>query len=130
MTTQTNSTSVLDIATLAPTARAVLFTTNDECVLALTQKRADAYVTDYSILLGAASHDPDISVVGSPWSQSGLRDGGEVKGLVVQPGGHATDAGECGRLVGLVEVPMPRPLLAENDDWHARGLELRRVALA
>jgi len=69
VTTQTNSTSVLDLATLAPTAKPLLFTTNDECVLALTQKRADAYVTDYSILLGAASRNPDIKVVGSPLTQ-------------------------------------------------------------
>jgi len=69
VTTQTNSTSVLDLATLAPTAKPLLFTTNDECILALTQERADAYVTDYSLLLGAALRNPDIKVVGSPLTQ-------------------------------------------------------------
>lgn len=66
--TEGNSTAATAIAKFAPKAKVILFQTNDECVQAVRQGRADAYVLDQGILIGAAAKTPEVKVVGAPFT--------------------------------------------------------------
>ena len=67
--TESNSTAALDLKKFAPQAKTLLFREDGECVAAVTQGRADAYVLDQGILLGDAVNDPSLKVVGQPFTQ-------------------------------------------------------------
>lgn len=67
--TEGNSTAANAIKQYAPKANVVLFQQNTECVQAVLQGRADAYVLDQGILVGDAAKDPGLSVVGQPFTQ-------------------------------------------------------------
>lgn len=67
--TEGNSTAANAITQHAPKANVVLFQQNTECVQAVLQGRADAYVLDQGILVGDAAKDPGLSVVGQPFTQ-------------------------------------------------------------
>jgi glutamate transport system substrate-binding protein len=67
--TETDSTAALDIKKFAPTAKVTLFQTDAECVAAVQQGRADAYVLDQGILISDASDNPNVKVVGQPFTQ-------------------------------------------------------------
>lgn len=62
--TQSSSTAAQALASRAPQAKVTLFGTNDECLAALRQGRADAYVIDQALLIGAASRNSDVKVAG------------------------------------------------------------------
>ncbi|WP_216903953.1 transporter substrate-binding domain-containing protein, partial [Nocardia alni] len=67
--TETASTAAGDIEQFAPSAKLVLFDTNAECVQAVEQGRADAYVLDQALLLGDVYREPDkVKVVGQPFT--------------------------------------------------------------
>ncbi|MFF3572557.1 glutamate ABC transporter substrate-binding protein [Nocardia jiangxiensis] len=67
--TESSSTAAQDVKEHAPSAELVLFDTNSECVQAVQQGRADAYVLDQAILLGDAYREPDkVKVVGQPFT--------------------------------------------------------------
>ncbi|NQX11815.1 glutamate ABC transporter substrate-binding protein [Microbacteriaceae bacterium VKM Ac-2855] len=68
VTTESNSTAVTALDEFAPDAEQVLFTENADCVAAVQQGRADAYVIDESILLSNAVQNPDLKVVGEPFT--------------------------------------------------------------
>ncbi len=68
VTTQTNSTSLTALQDKVPTAKLQPYTNDAECVAALTQGRADAYVIDQSILISDAISNPDVKVVGEPFT--------------------------------------------------------------
>jgi glutamate transport system substrate-binding protein len=67
--TEGNSTAALDLKKFAPKAKTLLFQEDGECVAAVKQGRADAYVLDQGILLGDAVSDPQLKVVGQPFTQ-------------------------------------------------------------
>jgi glutamate transport system substrate-binding protein len=67
--TESNSTAAADIAKYAPQAKVQLFADDNSCVQAVQQGRADAYVLDQGILLGDATKNPDVKVVGEPFTQ-------------------------------------------------------------
>jgi glutamate transport system substrate-binding protein len=67
--TETDSTAALDIKKSAPSAKVTLFQTDAECVAAVQQGRADAYVLDQGILISDASDNPNVKVVGQPFTQ-------------------------------------------------------------
>ncbi len=67
--TEGNSTAALDIKKFAPKAKTLLFQEDGECVAAVKQGRAAAYVLDQGILLGDAVSDPEVKVVGQPFTQ-------------------------------------------------------------
>jgi glutamate transport system substrate-binding protein len=70
MVTETNSTAATDIKQFAPDVNVMLLDTNDQCLQALIQGRADAYVLDQSIVGGDALQNPDtVKVVGEPFTQ-------------------------------------------------------------
>jgi glutamate transport system substrate-binding protein len=52
----------------APKAKQQLFQQDADCVAAVTQGRADAYVLDEAILLSDAVTNPDLKVVGKPFT--------------------------------------------------------------
>lgn len=62
--TQSSSTAAQALAAQAPRAEVTLFGTNDECLAAVRQGRADAYVIDQALLIGAAARNSDMKVVG------------------------------------------------------------------
>jgi glutamate transport system substrate-binding protein len=66
--TQANSTAVLALQKAAPGADVLLFQEDAQCVAAVQQGRADAYVIDQGILISAASTNPAVKVVGEPFS--------------------------------------------------------------
>lgn len=68
VTTESNSTAVTALDEFAPDAEQVLFAENADCVAAVQQGRADAYVIDESILLSNAVANPDLKVVGEPFT--------------------------------------------------------------
>ena len=68
VTTQTNSTSLTTLQDKVPTANLQPYTNDAECVAALTQGRADAYVIDQSILISDAIGNPAVKVVGEPFT--------------------------------------------------------------
>ena len=67
--TESNSTAALDLKKFAPKAKTLLFQEDGECVAAVKQGRADAYVLDQGILLGDSVSDPQLKVVGQPFTQ-------------------------------------------------------------
>lgn len=66
--TETASTAALDLKTYAPGAKLLLLDTNSECLAALTEGRASAYVLDQAILIGDATKTPGVKVVGQPFT--------------------------------------------------------------
>jgi glutamate transport system substrate-binding protein len=68
--TETNSTAAADIKKFAPNVKVLLLDTNDQCLQALEQGRADAYVLDQSIVGGDALQNGDkVKVVGSTFTK-------------------------------------------------------------
>ncbi|MFD1516697.1 glutamate ABC transporter substrate-binding protein [Pseudonocardia yunnanensis] len=67
--TQSNSTAVLALRAAAPAAHVVTFEHDPECVAAVQQGRADAYVLDQVILVSDASTNPGVKVVGEPFTR-------------------------------------------------------------
>lgn len=67
--TESGSTIPAALKQAAPTAKIQLFDTNTECVQALRQHRADAYVLDQSILAGDAVTNPDVEVLPGTYSK-------------------------------------------------------------
>lgn len=67
--TEGNSTAANAIKEKAPKAKVILFQQNTECVQAVLQGRADAYVLDQGILIGDAAKNPGVTVVGQPFTQ-------------------------------------------------------------
>jgi len=68
VTTQTNSTSLTALQDKVPTAQLQPYTNDAECVAAVQQGRADAYVIDQSILISDAISNPAVKVVGEPFT--------------------------------------------------------------
>ena len=67
--TEANSTAVLALQQFAPQATPLLFQEDAQCVAAVQQGRADAYVLDQAILISDASTNPAVKVVGQPFTQ-------------------------------------------------------------
>ncbi len=67
--TEGNSTAALDIKKFAPKAKVLLFQEDGECVAAVKQGRAAAYVLDQGILLGDSVSDSSLKVVGQPFTK-------------------------------------------------------------
>ncbi|MFI5679925.1 glutamate ABC transporter substrate-binding protein [Streptomyces cellulosae] len=67
--TESGSTAATVIKNAAPSARIQLFDTNTECLQALQQGRADAYVLDQGLLAGNASTNPDVKVLAGTFSK-------------------------------------------------------------
>ncbi|MGN6598785.1 MAG: transporter substrate-binding domain-containing protein, partial [Actinomycetes bacterium] len=67
--TEGNSTAANAIKDKAPKAKVILFQQNTECVQAVLQGRADAYVLDQGLLIGDAAKNPGVTVVGQPFTQ-------------------------------------------------------------
>jgi glutamate transport system substrate-binding protein len=67
--TEANSTAVLALQRAAPDAKPLLFQQDAQCVAAVQQGRADAYVLDQAILISDASTNPAVKVVGEPFTQ-------------------------------------------------------------
>ena len=63
--TEANSTAVLALKKFAPQANPLLFQEDAQCVAAVQQGRAEAYVLDQAILISDASTNPAVKVVGS-----------------------------------------------------------------
>lgn len=71
LVTQSNSTGIQAIEDNVPDYDATLVETlgdNESCVAALKQGRVDAYVLDQGVLLGNSKADPEVSVVGDPFT--------------------------------------------------------------
>jgi glutamate transport system substrate-binding protein len=66
--TESNSTAALAVKKLAPKAKILLFKEDAQCVAAVQQGRADAYVLDQGILLGDAQSNPAVKVIGQPFT--------------------------------------------------------------
>jgi len=67
--TETNSTAALDIKKFAPKATVILQQQDAQCVAAVQQGRADAYVLDQGILISDASTNKAVKVVGQPFTK-------------------------------------------------------------
>ncbi len=67
--TQSNSTAATTLTKTIPTATPLLLATNDECLQAVRQGRAQAYIIDQAILIGNAVRNNDVKVVGAPFTQ-------------------------------------------------------------
>ena len=67
--TESNSTAALAVKQFAPQANVLLFQEDAQCVAAVQQGRADAYVLDESILVSDASTNPQVKVVGTPFTK-------------------------------------------------------------
>ena len=66
--TETSSVAANDIKKTAPKAKVILFDQNTQCVQAVEDGRADAYVLDQGILLGDAYRDHKVTVIGQPFT--------------------------------------------------------------
>ncbi|HEX2858258.1 MAG TPA: glutamate ABC transporter substrate-binding protein [Propionibacteriaceae bacterium] len=66
--TESNSTAITAIKAKIKNANVQLFSDNDSCVTAVVQGRVDAYVLDQSILLSNAASNPQVKVVGQPFT--------------------------------------------------------------
>lgn len=66
--TESSSTAANDLKKAAPGAKVQLFEENNDCLQAVQQGRVDAYVLDQGILLGDASENTDVKVVGQPFT--------------------------------------------------------------
>jgi glutamate transport system substrate-binding protein len=67
--TEANSTAVLALRKAAPGANPLLFQEDAQCVAAVQQGRAEAYVLDQGVLISDASTNPAVKVVGEPFTQ-------------------------------------------------------------
>ena len=67
--TESNSTAALALKQFAPGANVLLFQEDAQCVAAVQQGRADAYVLDQGILISDASTNPAVKVVGQPFTK-------------------------------------------------------------
>ena len=67
--TESNSTAALDLKKAAPGAKVILQQQDQQCVAAVQQGRADAYVLDQGILISDASTNPAVKVVGEPFTK-------------------------------------------------------------
>ncbi|HEY4420180.1 MAG TPA: glutamate ABC transporter substrate-binding protein, partial [Pseudonocardia sp.] len=67
--TQPNSTALLALQKAAPAAHLLTFAEDPECVAAVQEGRADAYVLDQAILVSDATINPAVKVVGQPFTQ-------------------------------------------------------------
>jgi glutamate transport system substrate-binding protein len=65
---QANSTTITPFTQRVPTAQTLLFQDDAQCVAAVKQGRAQAYVVDQSILISDAVRDPTVKVVGEPFT--------------------------------------------------------------
>jgi len=70
--TESGSTIPAAIKAIAPTAKIQLFDTDAECLEALEQGRADAYVLDQGVLAGDAIANPGIKVLSAVFDQQPL----------------------------------------------------------
>ena len=68
VTTESNSTAVTLLKSKVPTAKLLLFGEDAQCLAALSQGRADAYVLDQSILISDAIKNQNVKVVGAPFT--------------------------------------------------------------
>ncbi|GGT14895.1 glutamate ABC transporter substrate-binding protein [Streptomyces griseoviridis] len=69
VTTQSGSTAAAVVEERVPSAKIQLFDTNTECLQALRQGRADAYVLDQGVLAGNAGTHPDVKVVAGTYGE-------------------------------------------------------------
>ncbi len=67
--TESNSTASLALKKFVPKAKVLLFQEDAQCVAAVQQGRADAYVLDQGILISDASTNKAVSVVGQPFTK-------------------------------------------------------------
>jgi glutamate transport system substrate-binding protein len=67
--TESNSTAALSLKKYAPQAKISLLQEDAQCVAAVQQGRADAYVLDQGILISDASTNSAVKVVGDPFTQ-------------------------------------------------------------
>jgi glutamate transport system substrate-binding protein len=67
--TESNSTASLALKKFAPQAKVLLFQEDAQCVAAVQQGRAEAYVLDQGILISDASTNKAVKVVGQPFTQ-------------------------------------------------------------
>jgi glutamate transport system substrate-binding protein len=67
--TESESTAAQDIKQRVPSAKVTLFKQDAECVAAVQQGRVDAYVLDQGILISDASSNPQVKVVGQPFTK-------------------------------------------------------------
>jgi glutamate transport system substrate-binding protein len=67
--TESNSTAALAVPKFAPQAKVTLLQQDAECVAAVQQGRADAYVLDQGILISDASTNKAVKVVGQPFTK-------------------------------------------------------------
>ncbi|GAA0251125.1 glutamate ABC transporter substrate-binding protein [Cryptosporangium japonicum] len=63
-----NTPAVTEVPKRVPTAKVVQFGTDPQAVQALTQGRGDAYVQDITLLASDAKSNPQITVVGNPFT--------------------------------------------------------------
>jgi len=63
-----NTPAVTEIPKRVPTAKVIQFGTDPQAVQALTQGRGDAYVQDITLLASDAKSNPQITVVGNPFT--------------------------------------------------------------
>jgi glutamate transport system substrate-binding protein len=70
--TESGSTIPAAVTAIAPTAKIQLFDTDDECLEALEQGRAAAYVLDQGVLAGDALTNPGIEVLPTAFDQQPL----------------------------------------------------------
>jgi glutamate transport system substrate-binding protein len=64
-----NTPAVTEVPKVQPTAQIVTFGTDPQAVTALLQGRGDAYVQDLTILASDAKANPQLSVVGNPFTK-------------------------------------------------------------
>jgi glutamate transport system substrate-binding protein len=69
VTTEASSTGVTAVQQNAPKAKLLTFREDADCVAAVQQGRADAYVLDETILLSDAVSNPELKVVGKPFTE-------------------------------------------------------------
>ncbi|MFJ2008311.1 glutamate ABC transporter substrate-binding protein [Streptomyces chartreusis] len=65
---QSGSTAAVNVKDHAPKAKVLLFESNSQCVQAVQQGRADAYVNDQALLVGVQYRDSSVQVVGEPFT--------------------------------------------------------------
>jgi glutamate transport system substrate-binding protein len=84
--TESNSTAALAVKKMAPKAKILLFKEDAQFVAAVQQGRADAYVLDQGILIGDAQSNPEVKVVGQPFTVDpygiGLNKSNDAKAFV------------------------------------------------
>lgn len=78
--TQAGSTGETTLATFAPDATVLALPDHAQCVQAVQQGRADAYVIDQSLLLNAVTSNDDVKVVGDGFGSEDLYGIGLPKG--------------------------------------------------